>query len=106
MTADLAGILAAASDPGERLAGGWLRITTARPDRYQTWLSLCAKGKPERGLEILSARGLTEEHMPAVAEWIDRAVTAADDEPALDKIAGEVRELLAGFPMPGWGPAA
>jgi len=56
------------------------------------------------GTAAITTRGLTEEHMPAVAEWIDRAIGAADDEPALDKIAGEVRDLLSGFPMPGWGP--
>ena len=42
--------------------------------------------------------------MPAVAAWIDDAVTAAvkEDEGVLDRIAGEVADLLADFPMPGW----
>jgi glycine hydroxymethyltransferase len=37
---------------------------------------------------------------------MDRAVTAAakDDEAALERIAGEVADLLSGFPMPGWAP--
>ena len=26
-----------------------------------------------------------------------------DDEAELDRIAGEIGDLLAGFPMPGWG---
>jgi len=60
------------------------------------------------GTPALTTRGLTEEQMPQVAAWIDRAVTAAvkDDEAALERVAGEVRELLAGYPMPGWAPSA
>ncbi|MBP2477117.1 glycine hydroxymethyltransferase [Crossiella equi] len=56
------------------------------------------------GTAGITTRGLTTEHMPAVAEWIDRAVTAAatGEDAALDKIAGEVADLMAGFPMPGY----
>ncbi|GAA0721427.1 serine hydroxymethyltransferase [Dactylosporangium roseum] len=56
------------------------------------------------GTPALTTRGLTEAQMPQVADWISRAVDAAvkDDEPALNTIAAEVRELLAGYPMPGW----
>ncbi|MFI9007813.1 serine hydroxymethyltransferase [Actinosynnema sp. NPDC053489] len=54
------------------------------------------------GTAAVTTRGLTEEHMPRIADWIDRAVRAADDEPALDRIASEVAELMAGYPMPGW----
>ncbi|MFS8477412.1 MAG: serine hydroxymethyltransferase [Micromonosporaceae bacterium] len=60
------------------------------------------------GTPALTTRGLTEEQMPQVAAWIDAAVTAGlkDDQSALDRIAGEVRDLLAAYPMPGWRPAA
>jgi glycine hydroxymethyltransferase len=56
------------------------------------------------GTPALTTRGLTEEQMPQVAVWIDEAITAgaAGDEAALDKIAGEVRDLLAAYPMPGY----
>ncbi|HEX8344668.1 MAG TPA: serine hydroxymethyltransferase [Actinoplanes sp.] len=56
------------------------------------------------GTAALATRGLTEEHMPAVAGWMDEAVAAAvkDDEAALDRIAGEVADLLSGFDMPGY----
>ncbi|MEV0399323.1 serine hydroxymethyltransferase [Actinoallomurus sp. NPDC050550] len=54
------------------------------------------------GTAAITTRGLTEEHMPFIAASIDQAVAAADDEAVLDKIAAEIRELLAGFPMPGW----
>jgi glycine hydroxymethyltransferase len=46
--------------------------------------------------------------MELLAGWLDRAITAAikADEQALAAIAAQVRELLAGFPMPGWGGPA
>jgi glycine hydroxymethyltransferase len=58
------------------------------------------------GTPAITTRGLVEEHMPTVAAWMDEAVDAAlkDDEPALERIAGEVRDLLRSFPMPGWAP--
>jgi glycine hydroxymethyltransferase len=56
------------------------------------------------GTPALTTRGLTEPQMPRLAAWIDEAISAAlkDDEAALSRIAAEVRELLAGYPMPGW----
>ncbi|WFE24320.1 serine hydroxymethyltransferase [Solwaraspora sp. WMMD937] len=56
------------------------------------------------GTAALTTRGLTEAQMPQVAAWLDDAVTAAvkDDGAALDRIAGEVADLLAGYPMPGY----
>jgi glycine hydroxymethyltransferase len=58
------------------------------------------------GTPSVTTRGLREEHMPQIAAWMDEAISAAlkDDEPAIERIAGEVRDLLAGFPMPGWAP--
>ncbi|HEX5598323.1 MAG TPA: serine hydroxymethyltransferase [Micromonosporaceae bacterium] len=59
------------------------------------------------GTAALATRGLTEEQMPQVAAWMDAAISAAlkDDEAALARIAGEVRDLLAGYPMPGFAAA-
>jgi glycine hydroxymethyltransferase len=54
------------------------------------------------GTPAVTTRGLTEEHMPRIAAWIDAAVAAADRPDALDAIAAEVRGLLADFPTPGW----
>jgi glycine hydroxymethyltransferase len=58
------------------------------------------------GTPALTTRGLAEQHMPQLAAWMDEAITAAlkDDEQTIERIAGEVRDLLAGFPMPGWSP--
>jgi glycine hydroxymethyltransferase len=57
------------------------------------------------GTPAVTTRGLGVAEMPLIADWIDRAVTAADgsDEAAIEQVAGEIKELLAGYPMPGWG---
>jgi glycine hydroxymethyltransferase len=56
------------------------------------------------GTPAVTTRGLGVAEMPKIAEWIDRAVTAADggDDDAIERIAAEVRGLLADYPMPGW----
>jgi glycine hydroxymethyltransferase len=58
------------------------------------------------GTPAITTRGLTQQHMPQLAVWIDEAINAAlkDDEAALDRIALEIRDLLAAFPVPGWSP--
>jgi glycine hydroxymethyltransferase len=59
------------------------------------------------GTPAITTRGLTEEHMPQIAAWMDEAIIAAtkDDETVIDRVAGKVAELLAGYPMPGYAPA-
>ncbi|MER0447822.1 serine hydroxymethyltransferase [Streptomyces sp. Edi4] len=54
------------------------------------------------GTPALTSRGLGVEHMPVVAEWIDRGVAAAraGDEPALAAIRAEVTTLLTAHPAP------
>jgi glycine hydroxymethyltransferase len=47
------------------------------------------------GTPALTTRGLTEVHMPQIAEWILRAFEARDDAEALTTLRGEVRSLLA-----------
>ena len=56
------------------------------------------------GTPAITARGLTEEHMPLLAAWMDEAITAAtkEDESPLERIAAEIRDLLTAFPIPGW----
>ncbi|MGH3715741.1 MAG: serine hydroxymethyltransferase [Micromonosporaceae bacterium] len=58
------------------------------------------------GTPAITTRGLTEQHMPQLATWIDTAVAAArdNDESSLEKTAAEVRDLLTAHPMPGWTP--
>ena len=56
------------------------------------------------GTPAITTRGLTEQHMPLLAAWMDEAITAAakDDEGPLERIAAEIRDLLTAFPAPGW----
>jgi glycine hydroxymethyltransferase len=56
------------------------------------------------GTPALTTRGLTEEHMPQLAAWMDEAITAGakDDEVTLDRIAAEINDLLDDYPIPGW----
>ncbi|TMR07517.1 serine hydroxymethyltransferase [Actinomadura soli] len=56
------------------------------------------------GTAALTTRGLGEQHMPQVAAWMDEVVQAAakQDESVVERVAGQVRELLAPYPMPGW----
>jgi glycine hydroxymethyltransferase len=56
------------------------------------------------GTPAITTRGLREEHMAPIAAWMDEAITAAakDDETAIERIATEVREFLADYPVPGW----
>ncbi len=57
------------------------------------------------GTPAITTRGLTERHMGQVAAWMDKAIMAATkgDDEVIDAIAAQIRELLADFPMPGWG---
>jgi glycine hydroxymethyltransferase len=62
------------------------------------------------GSAAITTRGLTVEQMPQIAAWIERAVTAAGRGPLddtdvakeLDTVAGEIRDLLTAYPMPGY----
>jgi glycine hydroxymethyltransferase len=56
------------------------------------------------GTSSLTTRGLAEQHMAQVAAWMDEAIKAASkqDDTAIERIAGQIRELLADFPMPGF----
>ncbi|TDB96849.1 serine hydroxymethyltransferase [Actinomadura sp. 7K534] len=59
------------------------------------------------GTAAITTRGLGEDRMPQVAAWIDEVVqaTAKQDETVVERVAGQIRELLAGYPMPGWTSA-
>ncbi|MGW6443897.1 serine hydroxymethyltransferase [Lentzea sp. NPDC055074] len=46
------------------------------------------------GTPGVTTRGLKPEQMPLIADWMDRAIAAHDNEQALDRIAAEVGELL------------
>lgn len=51
------------------------------------------------GTPAITTRGLNVEHMPLIAEWIDRAITHHDDHAVLHGIASEVQSLMSAFPL-------
>jgi glycine hydroxymethyltransferase len=57
------------------------------------------------GTPAVTTRGMTEPEMELIAGWINEGVNAAKrhDETSIERIASEVRELVAAFPIPG-GP--
>jgi glycine hydroxymethyltransferase len=52
------------------------------------------------GTPAVTTRGLKENDLIAVSEFIDRAITQKDDSAALKKVRGEVAEFCKRFPMP------
>src|ERR671937_1064236 len=55
------------------------------------------------GTPAATTRGMRQAEMELIAGWIDLGIDAAGrgDEVTLERIAGEVRELTAAFPIPG-----
>jgi len=52
------------------------------------------------GTPALTTRGLQEKEMATVADFIDRAIAAKDDQGELARIRGEVAEFCKSFPLP------
>lgn len=53
------------------------------------------------GTPAATTRGLDQEHMGQVADWIDEVVSAADDHSVADTVRAEVHDLMRRFPAPG-----
>jgi len=55
------------------------------------------------GTPAVTTRGMTQADMEIIAGWIEEGVNAAKkgDEGTIERIAGEVSELAAAFPIPG-----
>ncbi len=51
------------------------------------------------GTPALTTRGLKEENMSQIADWMLRAIDLRDDEAALRAIKGEVKAFLVDFPV-------
>jgi glycine hydroxymethyltransferase len=54
------------------------------------------------GTPALTSRGLGLAHMPLLAGWIARAIAGRDDPAEIARVRGEVYELMAQFPPPGF----
>ena len=53
------------------------------------------------GTPSVTSRGMKEEDMPRIAEWMDRALNAAGDDEKLAAIRAEIGEFSRDFPPPG-----
>lgn len=51
------------------------------------------------GVPAVTTRGLKEEHMPQVVDWLDRVLISPDDESVIQAVKGEVNEFMLSFPM-------
>lgn len=52
------------------------------------------------GTPAMTTRGLTEQHMPQIAEWMKQAIDAREDEVRLTVLRKEVKSFVRGFPLP------
>jgi glycine hydroxymethyltransferase len=52
------------------------------------------------GTPALTTRGLKEEHMEQIAEWMKQAIDARDDQVKLDALRNEVKQFVLQFPLP------
>jgi glycine hydroxymethyltransferase len=52
------------------------------------------------GTPAVTTRGLKEEHMAQLAEWMKQAIDSREDEGRLAELRGEVKALVQQFPLP------
>ena len=52
------------------------------------------------GTPALTTRGLKEDQMRQVADWLDRVMDAKGDDATCQAVREEIREFCAGFPLP------
>ncbi len=54
------------------------------------------------GTPAVTTRGLKEEHMPIIVEYIDEVISNIDNEEAILAVRAKVNELMKDFPIYGW----
>ncbi len=55
------------------------------------------------GVPAVTTRGLKEDHMSQIVNWLDRVLMAPDNEEVVKAVKGEVNDFMAAFPLyPGW----
>ena len=52
------------------------------------------------GTPALTTRGLKEEHMSKIADWMSQAIDARDDDASLTKLREQIKEFVFQFPLP------
>ncbi|MDP7069460.1 MAG: hypothetical protein QF815_02945, partial [Candidatus Peribacteraceae bacterium] len=56
------------------------------------------------GTPSITSRGMKEDEMAKLGDWMSEAIDNASDESVLTRIAGEVKELCSSFKCPGIEP--
>jgi len=51
------------------------------------------------GVPAITTRGMKEEHMESVVSFMDKALTNADDDAFLEKLAKEINQMMMQFPL-------
>lgn len=51
------------------------------------------------GVPAVTTRGLKEEHMPHIINWLDRVLMSPDDENIIKTVRSEVNEFMQQFPL-------
>jgi len=51
------------------------------------------------GVPAVTTRGLKEEHMPQIVEWLDKVLMNPDDEAIIASVRAVVNAFMAGFPL-------
>lgn len=54
------------------------------------------------GSPAITTRGLKEEHMPVIVDFIDRVLSSPMDEAVAGKVRGEVNEMMTQYPLFAW----
>ena len=94
-------ILFARRDP--RLRYGIAVAGLAATLALAVWTALEAysQGTVRIGTPAITSRGMGPPDMEKIAAWMERALSHAADEAALDRIRAEVEELCGEHPAPG-----
>lgn len=53
------------------------------------------------GSPAATTRGLEQEHMIQIADWMDEVISAADDDSTAERVRAEVHDLMRRYPAPG-----
>ena len=52
------------------------------------------------GTPAITTRGMNENDMIQIADWMERAILSRGDEKSLDKLQAEVKDFCLKFPLP------
>lgn len=55
------------------------------------------------GVPAITTRGMQEQDMAQIVAWLDRVLTAPDNEDVIGSVRGEINEYMRQFPLyPDW----